>query len=61
LLELELSHSGSFAYVPLILGGEKGILIMYSKDQRFFSSDEGDLFLKKLGQIISAIATNLKG
>ena len=60
LLELEPSQSGSFAYVPLMLGEEKGVLIMYSKDERFFSSNEGDLFLKKLGQIISAIATKLK-
>jgi uncharacterized protein YigA (DUF484 family) len=60
LLELELSQSGSFAYVPLMLGEEKGVLIMYSEDERFFSSDDGDLFLKKLGQIISAIATKLK-
>ena len=60
LLELELSQSGSFSYVPLMLSEEKGVLIMYSEDERFFSSNEGDLFLKKLGQIISAIATKLK-
>ena len=60
LLELELSQSGSFAYVPLMLSDEKGVLIMYSEDERFFSSNEGDLFLKKLGQIISAIAKKLK-
>jgi uncharacterized protein YigA (DUF484 family) len=44
----------SFAYVPLRADNVFGLLILASEDPQRFYADMGTLYLKRLGELVSA-------
>ena len=47
-------YQGSSALVPLVSGRALGVLCLASKDPTQFSADKGDVFLRQMGELVSA-------
>lgn len=52
----------SYAYIPLFQKADKshpiGVLILASKDQQRFKTDDGKMYLKRIGELVSAELAN---
>ena len=47
-------HQGSSALIPLVSGRALGVLCLGSQDPTQFAIDKGDVFLRQMGELVSA-------